>query len=104
MNPNILLISETGGILIAFLICFIAIPGIVIGICVPISVHRHKYMSFVELYSEAYWKVKEINSRYFFASIPNFDMSHTYDNNDFYPVVSCQDYLTYQLVRLDKKS
>ncbi len=30
-------------------------------------------------------------------------MSHTYDNNDYYPTVSCQDYLTYELVYYDKK-
>ena len=95
--------SEYLGILIALLICFVGVPGIVMAFVVPFLVHHHKYASFIEQYSSAYRKVKYINSRYKFATLSDYDMWHTYDNNDFYPTVSCQDYLTYQLVKMDKE-
>lgn len=98
---------ETIGVYVSLLvilgIIFILIPGIIIGIAVPVSVHKHKYNDFVYAHSEALSKIREINSRYKFAHIPNFDMSHSYDNNDFYPTVSPRDYLTYQLVYLENK-
>ena len=91
------------GLIVVAIILFVFIPGVIIAIVVPTSIHRRKYTNFVDKYSDAFNKIKVINARYKFASIPNFDMSHTYDNNDFYPTVSCQDYLIYQLVYLDKK-
>ena len=90
-------------ILILLGIIFVVIPGLVIGISVPVSINKHRHIDFVESHSEALHKVKNINRRYIFAYIPNFNMSHVYDNNDFYPTVSPKDYLTYQLVYLDKK-
>ena len=90
-------------ILVLLGIIFVVIPGLVIGISVPVSINKHRHIDFVESHSEALRKVKNINRRYMFAYIPNFNMSHIYDNNDFYPTVSPKDYLTYQLVYLDKK-
>ena len=99
--------SEAFGIYIAVLIIlgivFLLIPGIIVGIVVPTSIYRNRHIDFVNAHSEALAKIKEINSRYTFFTIPNFDMSHSYDNNDFYPTVSPRDYLTYELVHLDKK-
>ena len=91
-------------VFITFLVfLFVIIPGIVVGIVVPVSIYRHRYTDFVNEHSVTLRKVKEINSRYSFHNIPNYDMSHSYDNNDFYPTVSCRDYLIYELVYQQKK-
>ena len=82
---------------------FVILPGIILGITIPVSIYRNKHIDFVKAHSDAYLRIKEINRHYSFAKIPNFDMSHSYDNNDFYPTVSPRDYLTYELVYLDKK-
>ncbi len=99
--------SESVAILIVFFIFlglfFVVIPGIILGITIPVSVYRSRHIDFVKAHSEAYLKIKEINTRYRFIHIPNFDMTHSYDNNDFYPTVSTKDYLTYQLVYLQNK-
>ena len=96
-------LSGTIFVIVFLLFLFVVIPGIVVGIVVPVSIHNHRYTDFVNEHSATLRKIKEINSRYSFSSIPNFDMSHAYDNNDFYPTVSCKDYLTYQLVYQQKK-
>ena len=91
-------------VFIAFVVfLFAIIPGIVVGIIVPVSIYRHRYTDFVNEHSVTIKQIKEINSRYSFHKIPNFDMEHSYDNNDFYPNVSPRDYLIYELVYLQKK-
>lgn len=74
-----------------------------LAIFVPISIVRGKYRKFVLEHSVALKQLNEINKHYQFKSIPNFDMEHSYDNEDFYGDISCQDYLTYQLVYIQKK-
>ena len=98
--------SELAGTIfgiVLLLFFFVIIPGIVVGITVPVNIYRHRYNDFVNEHSVTLSKIKAINRRYTFASIPNYDLTHSYDNNDFYPTVSCQDYLTYQLVYLQGK-
>ena len=91
------------GPIIFFIIFFLVVPGIVIAILVPLLTRRRRYISFVNTHSEALKTIREMNARYKFVSIPNYNMEHTYDNNDFYPNVSPQDYLIYQLVYMEKK-
>ena len=74
-----------------------------LAIFVPISIVRGKYRKFVLEHSVALKQLNEINKHYEFKSIPNFDMEHSYDNENFYGDISCQDYLTYQLVYIQKK-
>ena len=74
-----------------------------LAIFVPISIVRGKYRKFVLEHSVALKQLNEINKHYQFKSIPNFDMEHSYDNENFYGDISCQDYLTYQLVYIQKK-
>lgn len=74
-----------------------------LAIFVPISIVRSKYRKFVLEHSVALKQLNEINKHYQFKSIPNFDMEHSYDNENFYGDISCQDYLTYQLVYIQKK-
>ena len=83
---------------------FIAISGAVfIGIFVPIKVVRNKYRRFVESHSLALKQLELINDKYSFKSIKNFDMQHSYDNENMYCDISCEDYLTYQLVDCQKE-
>ncbi len=49
-------------------------------------------------YSPAIKALKDINTRYEFKPVPNFDMVNNYDNDAFYQTISPEDYLTYQLV------
>ena len=48
-------------------------------------------------------RLLEINKKYNFHKIPNYDMSHSYDNENMFDEISCEDYLTYQLVYEQKK-
>ena len=98
--------SELAGTIfgiVLLLFFFVIIPGIVVGITVPVNIYRHRYTDFVNEHSVALRKIRAINNKYSFNKIPNYDMEHSYDNNDFYPNVSCKDYLTYQLVYLQGK-
>lgn len=60
--------------------------------------YNHKYKKFVLNNSEALKVITVINKNYQFKHIKNFDLSHSYDNRNFYNDISCKDYLTYQLV------
>lgn len=83
---------------------FIAISGaLFVGIFVPIKVVRNKYRRFVESHSVALKQLELINDKYSFKSIENFDMKHSYDNENMYCDISCEDYLTYQLVYCQKE-
>lgn len=64
---------------------------------IVISNRNKKYRTFVLTHSVAIKKIKELNKKYSFVKIANFDMKNTYDNNDFYPTISCLDYLIYEL-------
>ena len=58
---------------------------------------KSKYKNFVIIHSVSLKKQKEINSKYQFISCPNFNWSHSYDNENIYEDITAQDYLTYQL-------
>lgn len=89
-------------IIILSIVFYLVIPAITLGIVIPVTAHKRKYRKLVEQYSIAYKKILEINKRYSFVSIPSFDINHTYDNNDFYPTVSCRDHLIYKVARAEK--
>lgn len=100
---NEVAIGELVFFIIFLVFLFVIIPSIVVGIVVPVSIYRHRYTDFVNEHNITLRKIKEINKRYSFHNIPNYDMTHSYDNNDFYPTVSPEDYLIYELVYLQKK-
>ena len=56
-----------------------------------------KYTAFAEAHSLAIRNLQEINQKYNFHNIPNFDLSNSYDNENFYATVSPLDYITYFL-------
>ena len=62
-----------------------------------------KYIQFVKEHSTAIKALHDLNEKYTFLSIPDFDIYHSYDNENFYDSISPQDYLTYQLVYQKKE-
>lgn len=86
-----------------FLIILVATTLVFLAIFIPIVAVRGYYKKFVNKHSVALRQLKEVNKKYKFIKIPNFDMSHSYDNENFYGDISCRDYLTYQLVYSQKK-
>lgn len=85
----------------------IIIPSIALAIfffvILPILIVNQIYEDFVKKHSNAYKKLLTINKKYTFLNVPNFDMSHSYDNEHFYNNISNEDYLIYQLVYIKKK-
>lgn len=81
------------------------VAGILAAIIFPIlhAIKKHKYRKFVLEHSLCLRQLEEINKRYSFYIIPNMDQEHSYDNEDFYNEISCEDYLIYQLVYYRKK-
>jgi len=59
--------------------------------------HGKKYDEFLQQNSVALNVLNKINNKYSFTPCKNYDMSHTYDNENFYGDISCRDYLIYQL-------
>lgn len=85
------------------LILFVVLPVIFLAIFLPIGITNAKYERFVNAHSESLKQLKIINNKYKFYKIANFDMNHSYDNENFYEQISCEDYLIYQLVFSWKK-
>ncbi|MCR4879795.1 MAG: HNH endonuclease [Bacilli bacterium] len=87
------------------LVALVIIPVLVVflAIILPISIVKGRYKKFVLKHSVALRQLNEINKHYQFKEIPNFDMDHSYDNENFYEDISCRDYLTYQLIYIQKK-
>ncbi len=83
---------------------FILIGGTVLflAIFLPIFLILRKYKEIVRSHSLSFKTIKEIEGKYDFNPIPNFNMYHSYDNENFYSDISCHDYLTYELVYLKK--
>lgn len=83
---------------LAFGISFLGILIIFLVVFMPLFFIYKKYKKFVLIHSKAINKINEINDEYKFIEIPKYNMEHSYDNKNFYDDISCQDFLTYQLV------
>lgn len=86
-------------VLIFLLVAF----AIFLAIFISIKVVQHRYTNFVVAHSTALKQISDINKRYVFKDIPNMDLVHSYDNYNMYDDISCEDYLTYNLVYTQKK-
>ena len=100
--------QEVSGILTFLLVVFVISVVISLAIFLPIFLTfmcKTRYRNFVNLHSKALKELKSINYKYKkqFIRIPNFNMSHSYDNENFYDDISCQDYLIYELVYKQKE-
>jgi len=76
---------------IIFVIAFFAVTKVLF------SDHWRKYEEFIENHSISIRKLNEINGNYRFFQLESFDAEHTYDNEKMYDIISCEDYLIYQL-------
>lgn len=76
---------------------FIAAICLIFVAVVFIVLRERKYKKFILENSVTLGKLREVNDKYYFFNLVNYDMSNTYDNQDFYNDISCLDYLTYQL-------
>lgn len=103
MKPEEFVLFGAGFFMLIFIISII---GIFLAIFIPILVtviNKRRYKNFVIEHSVALKQLAKINSRYQFKSITHYDLYNSYDNENFYNEISCQDYLTYQLVYIQKK-
>ena len=91
-------------IIVIGVILIIVFGVILIGIVTLIIFHlkQKQYTDFVVNNSISLSKLNEINSRYSFNYIENYDQVHDYDNETFYSIISCRDYLIYQLQYIKK--
>lgn len=89
--------------LIIIIAVFVITISAIISIAIVSSKIEEQYEDFVFCHSVAIKKLLEINQKYQFNEIDNFDMVHRYDNKNFYNEISCKDYLTYQLVYVKRK-
>ena len=87
---------------IIVIIIFLSI--ILIGVVTFVFLrHRQKkYDHFILENSLCLKELNEINERYQFFPDVSFDQNHTYDNENFYNDISCEDYLIYQLQYIKK--
>ena len=72
------------------------------AIFIPVSIVRKIYSDFVLKHSVAIKTLKEINKHYKFADVKSQTIMHRYDNRNYYETISTKDYLTYQLVFIQK--
>jgi len=62
------------------------------------KIRHKKYIDFLKSNSIALNSLLKINKNYnFYVNVKSFGESHTYDNEIFYNIISCEDYLIYQL-------
>ena len=74
-----------------------------ITLLIVFSVINAKYRRFVNAHCDSIKQIQDINLRYKFFDIENNDMKHSYDNENMYGDISCQDYLIYQLQFIKNK-
>lgn len=100
---NSFMIDEIPATLLIMVLVILILVAIFLAIFLPIHLTNKKYRDFVLEHSITLRKLKEITDKYNFIYIPSYDMEYSYDNENFYGDISPQDYLTYQLVFLQKK-
>ena len=100
MFAKSILTDVTNSLIVAF---FVVITLGVLAIIITVNVINHRYKKFVLEHSVSLKTLDTINTKYKFKNVPNYDMVHSYDNENFYCDISCRDYLTYQLVYIQKK-
>lgn len=87
---------------IFLLIVFLILVSLIYCICVDITkkIRDKKNREYINYINENSLPVKNLillNEKYNFVKLVSFDESKTYDNEKFYDLISCEDYLIYQL-------
>ena len=80
---------------ILFVVLFILI---IVFLIVFLIKRKRWYVQFVLDHSIAIHRLDDINNRYKFKCISNNIFENSYDNERYYDLISCKDYLTYELV------
>ena len=75
----------------------------VLIVAVAVKIIKDKYTELATHQSPAILTLKKLNSQYRFEQIACSDMHQNYDNENFYNDISPIDYLTYQLVYMQKQ-
>lgn len=77
----------------------------ILGFIIYCQVRKGQYIKFVNLNSVALEQMRDINKRYIFNNVNrrDLDLYHSYDNDNFFYDISCQDYLIYNLQFMQKK-
>lgn len=80
---------------ILFVVLFILI---IVFLIVFLIKRKRWYVQFVLDHSIAIRRLNDINNRYKFKCVSNYIFENSYDNERYYDLISCKDYLTYELV------
>ena len=75
---------------------------IIVAIALLIMLRKRQLENFVLANSKAIQALIRINDDTTFEDVPNLDIEHSYDNENFYHDISTLDYLTYQLMYQQK--
>lgn len=84
------------------IVLLIIILALLVVLVVILAINS-KYKNFVNSHSVALKNLREINANYHFKKIDKYAFKHSYDNENFYSDILCQDYLTYQLIYTQKR-
>ena len=76
--------------------------GAVLAVILLLQARQRKYADFILKNSLCLKQLTELNNRYTFYSDINLNQNHTYDNENFFNDISCQDFLIYQLQFIKK--
>lgn len=80
------------------IISLFVITGVTVFLVLFLTHRKNKkYEQFVIQHSISLNRLKELNGRFSFNPFINFDQSHKYDNETYYNMISCTDFLIYQL-------
>ena len=71
---------------------------IIVFLIVSLIKRKRWYVQFVLDHSVAIRRLDDINNRYKFKCVSNYIFRNSYDNERYYDLISCKDYLTYELV------
>ena len=88
-------------VLFFIIACLLIIGVVVLSVIFKANYEKHK--GFVELYSTAIKDLTSLKTKFKFHNIDSPKMTHTYDNENFYKQISCQDYLIYQMLFVQLK-
>ena len=80
-----------------FIVVLLTIIALIVLIELILYFRKERHIDFITKNSHALKELNRINKGYTFYTIPNYAETHTYDNEQFYNLISCEDYLTYQL-------
>ena len=84
---------------ILLILLFVVLLILIIVFLIVFLIKRKRwYVQFVLDHSVALRRLGDINKRYKFKCVSNYIFENSYDNERYYDLISCKDYLTYELV------